>query len=208
MDEPLAALDEARKAEILPYVERLRDEAQIPIIYVSHSVAEVVRLADTLVVLEEGRLTAAGRLSEVLGRPDGSRLARSSEAGAVLNCVVEGHNIAFGLTVLATQAGRLHVQHLDRPRGSQLRVQVHARDVMISIQRPEGLSALNVLPGRIVQIGHSDLSGPAVAVQIDCSGALLVARLTRKSVADLHLKSGSEVFAIVKSISFDGDVLG
>jgi molybdate transport system ATP-binding protein len=208
MDEPLAALDEARKAEILPYVERLRDEAQVPIIYVSHSIGEIVRLANTLVILEEGRLMAAGPTSEVLGRLEGSRLARSSDAGAVLDCLVEGHDIAFGLTVLATRAGRLHVQRLNTPPGARLRVQVHARDVLISIQRPKGLSALNVFQGRVVDIGDSDLSDPTVAVQLDCSGAQILARLTRKSVANLRLERDSAVFAIVKSVSFDGDKLG
>lgn len=208
MDEPLAALDEGRKAEILPYIERLRDEAQIPIIYVSHSVSEVVRLSDNLVVLEKGQLVAFGATCEVLGRPDGFRLPRSTEAGAVLDCVVEGQNDAFGLTVLATQAGPLRVQQLGLSPGSRLRVQVHARDVMLSMQRPEGLSALNIFPGRVLRIGESNVSGAAVTVQIDCSGALLLARLTRRSVSLLGLKIGSEVFAVVKSVSFGGDYLG
>ena len=145
MDEPLASLDEDRKAEILPFIERLRDEASIPIVYVSHSLPEVARLADTLVILDEGRVTAMGAAPDMLGRL--GVLTGSRDAGAVLPATVAAHDRAYGLTTLSTPAGELHIPLIDRPVGSHLRVQVSARDVMLSLARPVGLSALNVLSG-------------------------------------------------------------
>ncbi len=152
MDEPLSALDDARKAEILPYVERLRDEAGVPIVYVSHSVAEVARLADTLVVLDAGRVTAAGPAAELLSRLDVAPLRGAREAGAVLDARVAAQDERFGLTALDTPAGRLRVPRIDLPLGAALRVQVPARDVMLSREAPVGTSALNVLPAVVAEL--------------------------------------------------------
>lgn len=202
MDEPLAALDDARKREILPYLERLRDEGGVPIVYVSHALPEVVRLADTLVVLEGGRVASCGPLAETLGRIDVGPLAGIREAGAVLEARVAGHDRAFGLTTLATRAGDLVVPLLPLPAGAGLRVQLPARDVILSLRRPEGLSALNVLAGTIDQVAAAD-GGPSAEIRLDCGGAPLVARLTRKSIAEMGLVRGMPVFAIVKSVALD-----
>ena len=204
MDEPLASLDEARKAEILPFLERLRDEAAIPIVYVSHALPEVARLADTLVVLDEGRVTAAGPTSDILARIGVPSLTGERDAGAVLATEVAAHDPVFGLTTLSTAAGDLQVPRLDRPVGSRLRVQVSARDVMLSLSRPAGLSALNVLAGTVTGI-EVERDGAAAEVRLDCGGAPLLARVTRKSAAALALAPGTPVFAVVKTVAFDDD---
>ncbi len=201
MDEPLASLDEARKTEILPYIERLRDEAGVPIVYVSHQVAEVARLATTLVVLSEGRVAAVGPTAAILGRIDLFPLTGRAEAGAILATRVAGHDPAFGLTILRAAAGELRVPHLDLPVGAALRIRIRARDVMIALQPPEGLSALNVLPGTVAEIGAAD--GPIVEMRLDCAGEALIARLTRRSVETLGLAPGRPVYAVIKSIAFD-----
>ena len=141
MDEPLASLDEARRVEILPYIERLRDEAGVPIVYVSHSVAEVARLATTVVILTDGKVTAVGPVLDILP------LADAGDAGAVLDATVARHDEAFQLTVLASAAGELQVPRLAAPVGSPVRAYIRARDVMISLRPPEEISALNVLAG-------------------------------------------------------------
>jgi len=201
MDEPLASLDEARKTEILPYIERLRDDAGVPIVYVSHQVAEVARLATTMVVLTEGRVAAVGPTAAIMGRIDLFPLTGRAEAGAILATRVAGHDPAFGLTTLRAAAGELRVPHLDLAVGAALRVRIRARDVMIALQPPEGLSALNVLPGTVAEIGHAD--GPIVEMRLDCAGEALIVRLTRRSVETLGLAPGCPVYAVIKSIAFD-----
>ena len=201
MDEPLAALDEARKAEILPYIERLRDEIGLPIVYVSHSVAEVARLATTVVTMVDGKVTAVGRPSDVLSRPNLAPGTDQAEAGAVLKAVIQSHDDRFGLTTLAAAGGTLTVPRLHRPPGTPVRVRVRARDVMLAIEPPHGLSALNVLAATIREIGEPH--GPVVDIRLDAGGAHLTARLTRRSVSVLALAPGRPVYAVIKSIAFD-----
>jgi molybdate transport system ATP-binding protein len=201
MDEPLASLDEGRRAEIFPYIERLRDEMRVPIVYVSHSIAEVARLATTLVVLSEGRVAAVGPTAQVMARLDLFPLTGRAEAGAIITTRVAAHDAKFGLTVLHAAAGELRVPHLDLPVGATLRVRIRARDVMIALTPPTGLSALNVLPGIVTEIAGGD--GPIVQMWLDCAGEALVARLTRRSVETLDLAPGKAVHAVIKSIAFD-----
>jgi molybdate transport system ATP-binding protein len=201
MDEPLASLDESRKAEIMPYIERLRDETKIPIVYVSHSIPEVARLATTLVVLSEGSVAAVGTPAEIMGRLDLFPLTGRAEAGAILTSRVAGEDLRFGLTVLRAAAGELRVPRLDLAVGAVLRLRIRARDVMIALSPPEGLSALNVLPGTVAEIGRTD--GPIVEIRLDCAGEALLARLTRRSVETLRLEPGRPVYAVIKSIAFD-----
>jgi molybdate transport system ATP-binding protein len=198
MDEPLAALDDARKAEILPYIERLRDEAGVPIVYVSHAVAEVARLAGTIVVLEAGRVAAAGPAETILRRAD--LIPVHGEPGALLTMTVEGPDGVSGLTRLAGRAGRLLVPDLDRPPGTVVRVRIPARDVLVALETPRGLSARNVLAGRVATI---QAAGSGVLVEIDCHGAILTARLTEAAVRDLALAPGREVVAVIKSAALD-----
>ena len=203
MDEPLASLDEARKAEILPVLERLRDEAGLPIVYVSHALDEVVRLATDVVVLDAGRVAAAGPAREVLGGRLGTAALRDDrEGGAVLDGRIAGHDARFGLTALATPAGELAVPGLDRPVGAAVRAFVRARDVVLCLTRPEGISALNVLPGTVAEVGAGQ--GAWMEVRLRCgAGADLLARVTRRSVDELGLVPGRPIFAVIKSVSFD-----
>ncbi|WP_342148202.1 molybdenum ABC transporter ATP-binding protein [Methylorubrum sp. SB2] len=198
MDEPLSALDEARKREILPYIERLRDEAGLPIVYVSHSVAEVARLASTVVVLEGGRVAGRGPVDAVLRRPD--LIPDGAEAGSVLAMTVEGHDEALGLTRLTGPAGPLAVPLLALPVGRRLNLRLPARDVLLATEAPRGLSARNVLPGRVVALREE---GAACLVEVACGAAILLARLTRASARDLGLAEGAPVHAIVKSVALD-----
>lgn len=206
MDEPLASLDSARKDEILPYIERLRDEVRIPIIYVSHAVPEVARLATTVVLLSDGKVEAVGPVAVVMSRLDLFPLTGRYEAGAVLEGTVAAHDDAVQLTTLAAAVGPLRVPRLALPVGSPVRVRIRARDVMIAVQRPEGLSALNLLEGRVAEIAAG--SGPIVELRLDCSGETLLARITRQSVERLALAPGKPIYAVIKSIAFDRHSLG
>ncbi len=201
MDEPLAALDEARKAEILPFLERLRDLGRVPIVYVSHALPEVTRLADRIVVLEEGRVAAAGSVDAVTARLDVASLRGAREAGAVLAARVEAHDPAYALTRLASPAGPLHVPLVDRPVGAAVRILVSARDVTLSLARPAGTSALNVLAGTVAEIGALVPTDPTAELRLACGSAHLVVRLTRRSLADMGLRPGLPVFASVKSVA-------
>ena len=201
MDEPLAALDEARKAEILPYIERLRDEAGIPIVYVSHSVAEVARLATGVVALAGGRVVASGPAAEVLERLDLVSGEGRDEVGALVEFELVGHDEASGLSELRSPAGRWRLPRIDLAPGTRLRALVRARDVMLATEAPKGISALNVLGGVVASVAAD--AGAEALVTIDCGGDRLLARVTRHSVAALELTPGRPVFVIVKAITFD-----
>ncbi len=161
-DEPLAALDEARKAEIIPYFERLRDEISVPILYVSHSASEVARLATTVVALEGGRVIRQGPASEVLGDP-AVLPAGAREAGAILSARIVAHH-EDGLSELDAGGIRLFLPRVAQPVGTVLRVRIAAHDVILARGRPEGLSALNILPGTIREIRPGD--GPGAIVHL------------------------------------------
>ena len=195
MDEPLASLDDARRAEILPFIERLRDEAGVPILYVSHSVAEVARLATTVVLLNEGKLTAIGPVADILPQAD------SGEGGSVLDAVVTKHDARFQLTTLATRAGDLQVPQLSAPVGSTVRAYIRARDVMLALEPPSQISALNVLAARVAAI--VDAGRAQADVRLDCNGAAVTARVTARSVEGLALAPGRPVHAVIKSVSFE-----
>ncbi len=206
MDEPLASLDEPRKLEIMPYLEALRDEGRIPIVYVSHSVAEVARLSDTLVILEAGHVRACGPTVELMQRLDLVPAAGTGEAGALIGARVESHDDAYGLTTLVSRGGTWRVPRLEAAPGKAIRMQIKARDVMIALERPGVMSALNVIEATVAEIGPMD--GPGVEIRLDASGEALVARLTRYSVERLALRVGTPVFAVVKSVSFGRESLG
>jgi molybdate transport system ATP-binding protein len=201
MDEPLASLDEARKAEILPYIEKLRDQASVPIVYVSHSISEVARLASTIVLVSEGKVAAVGPTAQIMHRLDLFPLTGRAEAGALVEASVERHDEQFGLTELRSRAGLWKLPRLDVPVGVRLRLRVRARDVMIATSPPSDLSALNVLGGLVSDIGSSH--GAIVEVRLDCGGDVLIARLTRYSVQRLGLARGTRVYALIKSVALD-----
>ena len=177
----------------------------MPIVYVSHSLAEVARLAATGVRMGDGRIAAVGPPAEGLGRRDLVVADAAAEAGALIEATVAEHDEIFGLTILTSAAGALQAPRLDLPVGTPMRVRIRARDVMIANARPEGLSALNVLPGRVTALDTAD---GLVDVGLDCGGVHLAARLTKKSVDTLRLAPGREVYAVIKSVMFDRDALG
>lgn len=206
MDEPLANLDGPRKAEILPFLERLKEEADVPIVYVSHAMEEVIRLADTLVLIDRGRVAAVGPVEEVTSRLDLRPLTGRYEAGAVVAARVEGHDEAYGLTRLSIAEGRaLLVPRLHRPVGAALRIRLRARDVTLTLAAPEGASTLNALPGVVRELAPAE--GPFVDVLVD-AGAPIWARVTRLSVDRLGLAPGLAVHAVVKAGAIDRASLG
>ena len=197
MDEPLAALDEARKAEILPYLERLRDQTRIPILYVSHSVAEVARLATTVVLLEAGRLRRAGPAGEVLSDPSVANALSRRDIGAVLRVTLEAHE-ADGLSRLRCAGGALYLGGLDAAPGAEIRLRIPAQDVILARERPSGISALNILTGTVLSIADH---GSDALVSLSIGEQTLLARVTQRSVNALALAPGSAIHAIVKSVT-------
>jgi molybdate transport system ATP-binding protein len=206
MDEPLAALDAGRKDEILPYLERLRDQASVPIVYVSHSVAEVTRLANTIVLISDGRVRAVGPVQEVMGRAELYPLAGRFEAGAVLAVRVAAHDARWRLTELTGAFGKLMVPLLDAPIGTALRVRIRARDVILALTPPIGISALNVLAGRVEAL--VPIEEGALEVELRLGGERLLARVTRRSGEALGLVPGRQVFAVIKTVAIDRRSLG
>jgi molybdate transport system ATP-binding protein len=206
MDEPLASLDARRKDEILPYIERLRDQAGVPIVYVSHAVAEVTRLANTIVLISDGRVRAVGPLQEVMGRAELYPIVGRFEAGAVLAVRVVAHDARWGLTELAGAFGTLTVPRLPAPVGAALRVRIRARDVILAASPPIGISALNVLRGRVEAL--VPIEDAALEVQLRLGDERLLARVTRRSGSTLGLAPGCEVFAVIKTVAIDRRSLG
>lgn len=194
-DEPLAALDEARKAEILPYFERLRDEVSVPILYVSHASAEVARLATTVIALREGRVVAMGSPARVLGDVAAVGVR---DIASVLRARVSAHH-ADGLSELATAAGPLLLPRVPEAPGTQIRVRIAANEVILAREAPSGLSALNVLRGTIAEIRPG--RGPAALVVLAMGEERLSARVTRRSVGALGLAPGQTCHAILKSVA-------
>ncbi|MEM8729605.1 MAG: molybdenum ABC transporter ATP-binding protein [Pseudomonadota bacterium] len=196
-DEPLAALDEARKAEILPYFERLRDEVAVPVLYVSHAAAEVARLATTVIAIEDGRVVRQGPAVDVLADPmvlpTGVRAA-----GAVVQALVRKHH-ADGITELDAGGVALFLPRIPQAEGEQIRVRIAAQEVMLSTRSPDGLSALNVIPGVVDRIRPGD--GPGALVSLTTPAGTVLARITQRSVETLGLGQGSPCYAIVKSVA-------
>ncbi len=206
MDEPLASLDAPRKAEILTYIELLRDELRLPIVYVSHALEEVTRLADSMVVVADGRVSAVGSVAEVLARPEMQAQTGRFEAGAVIEARVARHDERYGLTVLAFDGGELVVPNLDALPGEPVRVRVRARDVSLALEAPRGASIQNVLPAQVETL--SGEFGAIVDVALRVGGTRMVARVTRKAVDDLGLAPGTRVHALVKAVSIDRRSVG
>ncbi|ALZ83325.1 molybdenum ABC transporter ATP-binding protein [Pseudomonas oryzihabitans] len=199
MDEPLAALDAERKAEILPYLERLTRELALPILYVSHAPDEVARLADHLVLLEQGRVLASGPTSAVLARLD-LPIALAEDAGVVLEGRVLGHDPDYGLLSLGLPGEqRVLLAHAPLPPGQALRIKVLARDVSLSLERQHS-SILNVLPATVAEIAPTR-SPAQVLLRLDLGGTALLARITRYSLERLSLQPGSQVWAQLKSVA-------
>ncbi len=202
MDEPLAALDLARKQEILPYLERLHDELDIPVLYVSHAPDEVARLADHLVVLEAGRVIAQGPLLDTLARVD-LPIRLGEDAGVVLDTVVEERDPDWRLARVRCAGGGIWVRDGGHAVGQAVRVRILARDVSLALARHTGTSILNILPAVVEEIA-ADAHPAQALVRLDMGGSPLLARLTRRSAAALGLAPGQSVYAQVKAVALLG----
>ncbi|MGR9437559.1 molybdenum ABC transporter ATP-binding protein [Rhizobium leguminosarum] len=199
MDEPLAALDDARKAEILPYLQRLRDETDIPIVYVSHSIAEVARLANQVVVMRDGKAEATGPAIDILSRP--SAASERREAGALLEGTVESFDARHRLSTIALKSCQLHIPGAALAPGKSVRIRIPSRDVMLATARPEGLSALNILEARIEAMSSTE--DGTVEIRLDCGGDIILSRITTLSCERLDLRLGRAVFAVIKTVALE-----
>ncbi|QID19501.1 molybdenum ABC transporter ATP-binding protein [Nitrogeniibacter mangrovi] len=198
MDEPLAALDLKRKREILPYLERMHRELSIPVIYVSHSPEEVARLADHLVLLDEGRAIASGTLNTVLSRID-LPAAFAGDAGVVLDTVIDGQEEDH-ITRLRFPGGVIRVAQRAEPVGTPLRCRVHARNVSLALVPQPQTSILNCVSALVVDLAPTDTPGQML-VRLDCAGEPLLARITERSVRKLEIRPGLAVRAQIKSVA-------
>ncbi|WP_170041541.1 molybdenum ABC transporter ATP-binding protein [Pseudomonas sp. WS 5059] len=201
MDEPLAALDSQRKSEILPYLERLHDQLEIPVLYVSHAQDEVARLADHIVLLSEGKALASGPIGETLARLD-LPLALGDDAGVVINGTVSEHDAHYQLLTLQLPDSplQMRVAHAPLELGKHLRFKVQARDVSLSLQPGEHSSILNCLPVTVTQEIPADNSAH-VLVRLDAAGTPLLARITRYSRDQLQVHPGQALWAQIKAVA-------
>jgi molybdate transport system ATP-binding protein len=202
LDEPMAALDAERKAEIMPYLERLRDEARIPILFVSHSLEEVTRLADHMILLAGGAVAAQGAIYDVMARLDLFPFAEFSDGGAVIPMRVEAHLPQHALSRLAFAGGEIVVPQFPASVGEKVRVRLKATDILLSLCELNGtISANNVLRTVVTEI--SEDAGAYADVQLACGDTRMISRITRMSAERLALRPGLEVFAIIKAVSIN-----
>lgn len=202
LDEPLAALDAGRRHEILPYLARLRDAFAVPMIYISHAIDEVVRLATEVVVLAGGRVVAQGRVEDVFSRADlRAHTGRRFEAGAVVEATVVAHRPEWMLSEVALGGARLVVPAIDAAPGTRLRIRVRARDVALARSEPADTSIGGRLPGTVVEIVERE--GPYAEVRVDVGGASLWALVTRQSLDRLALREGDAAWCLVKTVALD-----
>ncbi len=199
LDEPLASLDAHRKSEVLQYVELIRDEVQVPIVYVSHAVEEVARIADTVVLMSAGGVLAVGPAEDVMGRPDLRTGEGAFEGGAVLDARVVEQDMEHDLATLAFEGGTLTSTNVDALIGEPVRVRIRARDVSIALERPRRISIQNVIEGTIAEVaaGRNGIVDIVIAV----GASTLRSRVTRRAVEQLGLKKGLSVYALVKAVS-------
>ena len=202
MDEPLAALDAPRRADILPFLQRLRAHAGVPILYVTHDLGEADRLADTMVLMEAGRVLAHGPLDALCARTDLPLLQGRRDAGVVLSCTVAGHDAVRGLTRLEFPGGALLTPLRADAVGSLVRIRVRSRDVAVALLPPAGISSHNVLPVAVAAI--SPAGGHEAVLTLQAGPTVLLARVTRDAVDRLALAPGMQVHALVKAAAFDG----
>ena len=197
-DEPLSALDQTSKSEIIPYLKSLHDELRIPLLYVSHSSDEVAQLADYLVLLEAGHIRAAGAIDEMLTRLD-LPFVHGADAEALIQAHVAEHDDAFNLTYLHFPGGRFTVTRKMLPKGHPVRLRIAARDVSLSLERQTGTSILNIFPATVTEIIPE--GSAQMTVRLKAGNTLILSRVTLKSAAMLDLQPGKSVYAQVKSVA-------
>jgi len=201
MDEPLAALDAARRAEVLPFLARLHQVGRIPILYVTHALDEVDALADRLVLIEAGRVLAEGAVEALATRTD-LPLAARRDAGSLIACTVAAHDAVRGLTELRFAGGRVLVPLRGEVPGSRARLRLRARDVAVATEPPRGLSTQNILPATLAAISEAS-AAQEVFLRLMMGPTPILARVTRDSVARLGLVPGQQVWAVIKAVTFD-----
>jgi molybdate transport system ATP-binding protein len=203
LDEPLAALDAARREEVLPYLERLRDRLSIPMVYVSHQLEEVLRLATHVALMAAGEIVASGALSDISLRPELQAIVGSEAVGAILDGTVVRVDAERGVTDVQVARGVLHVSLPEASVGARIRLQLLARDIILATEAPRGLTVRNAIQGIIADI--SDDLGNAVLVKVDIgSGVAVLSRVTRHAAEDLGLRRGMRVWTLVKAVSARG----
>jgi molybdate transport system ATP-binding protein len=201
MDEPLAALDPSRKREVLRYIARLHEEIKVPIVYVTHSVDEIVQLADMVVLMADGRVVATGSVGEVMGRADLRAQGVAFEGGTVIDARVVAQDLEYDLATLEFAGGRLTVPNIDALVGEPVRVRVRARDISIALSAPTDISVLNVLRGSVVDVRPEEDARAVVRVRVGAT--VLTSRITRYSVKRLALAPGREVCVLIKAVSLN-----
>ncbi|HIM20403.1 MAG TPA: molybdenum ABC transporter ATP-binding protein [Rhodospirillales bacterium] len=205
MDEPLASIDVQHRFEILPFIQRVREKTGITIIYVTHALEEVIFIADQIILLSEGQVTAQGTVEEIMSRLDLHPMTSRFDAGAVISAIYSGYDREFDLGELSFDGGTLRIAGLNAEIGIHLRAHIRARDVSLMLDKPKDTSVLNVFKGELIEIRHED--GPQLDLLINI-GTPLIARITRKSLNDLNLDIGSKVYAMIKAVAIDRKTLG
>jgi molybdate transport system ATP-binding protein len=206
MDEPLAALDAERKWEIIPFIDRIHKEFGTPIVYVSHAVDEILQIADTMVVIVDGGVAAAGPVEDIMNRPDLVRAAGDGNAGSVIPVRVDRYDNEYGIASLSFAGGAFQVTAPGLKTGDRLRIRVRARDVSLATTRPRDVSVLNIFEGIVGAV--SNAQAPQVDVSIDVGGATIWSQITRKSLDELAIAPGAKVFAMVKAVAIDRPAIG
>ena len=205
MDEPLASIDVQHRFEILPFIQRVREKTGITIIYVTHALEEVIFIADQIILLSEGQVTAQGTVEEIMSRLDLHPMTSRFDAGAVISATYSGYDREFDLGELSFDGGTLRIAGLNAEIGIHLRAHIRARDVSLMLDKPKDTSVLNVFKGELIEIRHE--KGPQLDLLINI-GTPLMARITRKSLNDLNLDIGSKVYAMIKAVAIDRRTLG
>jgi len=199
MDEPLASLDATRKAEIMPFLTRLKSALDLPVIYVTHSLDELARLADSLVLLEAGSVTAFGPVAEVAARAD-LALGQREDAGALVECVVDAHDTVRVLSLLRGGGAMFWVPLMDTPVGVACRIRIPAREVILASEPPRGISLHNIIAG---VVRRTAVDRRTVMVELALPDGALLARVTPDAVARLALLPGAPALALIKSTSIE-----
>ena len=205
MDEPLASIDVQHRFEILPFIQRVREKTGITIIYVTHALEEVIFIADQIILLSEGQVTAQGTVEEIMSRLDLHPMTSRFDAGAVISATYSRYDREFDLGELSFDGGTLRIAGLNAEIGILLRAHIRARDVSLMLDKPKDTSVLNVFKGELIEIRHEE--GPQLDLLINI-GTPLIARITRKSLNELNLDIGSKVYAMIKAVAIDRRTLG
>jgi molybdate transport system ATP-binding protein len=199
LDEPLASLDASRREELLPYLETLRDQLAIPMVYVSHNFDEVLRLATYVVLVKSGKTIAQGGVAEMSLNAGLRAIIGADAVGAIVDGTVLGTDTPSGLMRVQVGRGELKVQFGTLNAGAKVRVQLLARDLIVATQVPRYLSVRNVLAGAVTAVTNDD--GDSDLIAIDIGGTIIMARVTKAATRELHLAAGAPVWALVKAVS-------